>query len=93
MKNFHFTPNNYKEIVLKIRIKNTSFSAFTILLLRKSSKTSIFTPISIGNRTKNKGTKLPTFQFYDTFIVKNSHFIPNNYKGIILKTAVQNSSF
>ena len=46
-KNSHFCPNNYKGIVLKIRVKNTSFSAFTILLLRKSSKTTIFTPISI----------------------------------------------
>ena len=28
--------------------------------------------------------------FYDTFIVQNSHFIPNNYKGIVLKIGVQN---
>ena len=31
--------------------------------------------------------------FYDTFIVqnfKNSHFSPNNYKGIVLKIGVQN---
>ena len=31
--------------------------------------------------------------FYDTFIVqnfKNSHFTPNNYKGIVLKNRVQN---
>ena len=34
--------------------------------------------------------------FYDTFIVqnfKNSHFIPNNYKGIVLKIGVQNGLF
>ena len=32
--------------------------------------------------------------FCDTFIVqnfKNSHFPPNNYKGIVLKIGVQNS--
>ena len=32
--------------------------------------------------------------FYDTFVVKdfkNSHFTPNNYKGIVLKIGVQNS--
>ena len=31
--------------------------------------------------------------FYDTFIVqnfKNSHFPPNNYKGIVLKIGAQN---
>ena len=43
-KKSHFTPNNYKGIILKIRDKNTPFSAFTILLLRKSSKTTIFHP-------------------------------------------------
>ena len=34
--------------------------------------------------------------FYDTFIVqnfKNSHFPPNNYKGIILKTRDKNTPF
>ena len=32
--------------------------------------------------------------FYDTFIIqnfKNSHFCPNNYKGIVLIIGVQNS--
>ena len=46
-KNSHFSPNNYKGIVLKIRDKNTPFSAFTILFLRESSKTTIFIPIFI----------------------------------------------
>ena len=39
------------------------------------------------------GPKIPIFQFYDTFIVKNfknSHFTPNNYKGMVLKIGVQN---
>ena len=45
-KNSHFCSNNYKGIVLKIEVQNTPFSAFTILLLRESSKTTIFTPIS-----------------------------------------------
>ena len=34
--------------------------------------------------------------FYDTFIVqnfKNSHFTPNNYKGIVLNIGVQNYPF
>ena len=31
--------------------------------------------------------------FYDTFIVqkfKNSHFLPNKYKGMVLKIGVKN---
>ena len=49
--------------------------------------------IEVGNRTKNKGPKLPIFQFYNTFIIKNfkiTHFSSNNYKGIILEIGVQN---
>ena len=51
-KNSHFTPNNYKGIVLKIGVRNTPFSAFTILFLRKSMKKLNFDHISIRNRTK-----------------------------------------
>ena len=42
---------------------------------------------------KNRGPKLPIFQFYDTFIVKNfkiTHFSSNNYKGIVIKMGVLN---
>ena len=46
-KNSHFTPNNYKGIVLKIRVKNTPFSAFTILLSSKTLKTLILPQIII----------------------------------------------
>ena len=67
-KNSHFTPNNYKGIVLKIRDKNTPFSAFMILLLRERSKTTFiiqnfknshFTPntikgIVLQNRVQNQ---------------------------------------
>ena len=46
-KNSHFSPNNYKGIVLKIRGKITLFSAFTILFLRKGMKNAILSHISI----------------------------------------------
>ena len=42
-KNSHFTPNNYKGIVLKIRVQNQRKSAFMILLSCKT-KNSHFTP-------------------------------------------------
>ena len=43
---------------------------------------------------KSKGSKLPIFWFYHTFIVQNfkiTHFSSNNYQGIVLKIGVQNS--
>ena len=48
-KNSHFTPNNYnyKGIVLKIGIRNTLFSAISILFLRESVKNLNFDHISI----------------------------------------------
>ena len=46
-KNSHFTPNNYKGIVLKIGGKIILFSAITILLLRKSMKNAILRHIFI----------------------------------------------
>ena len=67
-----------------------------ILLSSKTLKTLILSQIIVRNRTKNRGPKLPIFQFHDTFIVqnfKNSHFCPNNYKGIVLKNRVQNGLF
>ena len=36
LKSAHFCPNDYKGIVLKIRVRNTPFSAFTILLLKNT---------------------------------------------------------
>ena len=46
-KNSHFIPNNYKGIVLKMRVKITLFSAISILFLRKSMKNLNFDHISI----------------------------------------------
>ena len=50
-----------------------------------------FYPIFLyGNRTKNRGPKSTKISFYDTFIVQNSHFTPNNYEEIVLKIGTQN---
>ena len=46
-KTTHFTPNNYKGIVLKIGIQNQRKSAFTILLSSKTLKTLILPQIII----------------------------------------------
>ena len=46
-KNSHFSPNNYKGIVLKMRVKITPFSAISILFLRKSMKKLNFDHICI----------------------------------------------
>ena len=46
-KNSHFTPNNYKGIVLKIGVQNQRKSAFTILLSCKTLKTLILPQIII----------------------------------------------
>ena len=96
MKIAYFHPYFYKGIILKMRVRNNPFLAFTILFLRKSLKTTTFTPISIRELYKNKGIKSPIFQFYDTFIIQNfkiAHFTPNNYTGIVLKIEVQNGLF
>ena len=46
-KNSHFTPNNYKGIILKIGVQNYPLFSFTILLSSKTLKTLIFPQISI----------------------------------------------
>ena len=46
-KNSHFTPNNYKGIVLKVGVQNQRKSAFTILLSLKTLKTPILPQIII----------------------------------------------
>ena len=46
-KNSHFTPNNYKGIVIKIRVQNVLESAFMILLSSKTLKTLVFAQIII----------------------------------------------
>ena len=46
-KNSHFSRNNYKGIILKIRVKITLVSAILILILRKSMKNLSFDHISI----------------------------------------------
>ena len=81
----YFHPYFYKGIVLKNGGQNQSLRYFCLGKVQIHQFSSLFLQ---GNRTKNRGSKLPIFQFYDTFIVqnfKNSHFTPNIYKGIILK--------
>ena len=93
MKIAYFHPYFYKGIVLKNRGQNQSLRYFCLGKVQKHQFSPLFL---LGNRTKNRGPKLPIFQFYDTFIVqnfKNSHFCPNNYKGIVLKIGVQNGLF
>ena len=95
MKIAYFHPYFYKGIVVKNRVQNSLESAFMILSLCKTLKTPIF-PQMIIRESKNRGPKLPIFQFYNTFIIQNfkiAYFSPNNYKGIILKIGVQNGLF
>ena len=63
-KNSHFCPNNYKDIVPKMRVKITLFSAISILFLRKSMKNLNFDHISIRELYQKIGAKI---DHYDTF--------------------------
>ena len=47
LESAHFTPNDYKGIVLKIGVQNQQKSAFTILLWSKTLKTLILPQIII----------------------------------------------
>ena len=60
-KDSHFTPNNYKGILLKMRVKITLFLAISILFLRKSIKNLNFD--HKGIILKNRGQNQPLRYF------------------------------
>ena len=68
--NFHFFPNNYKGIILKIRVKISEKSVFTILLLRKSMKIGYFYPYFYEGIVLKIGVRNTPFSAFKILLVK-----------------------
>ena len=95
MKIAYFHSYFYKGIILKIRVRNTPFSAFTILLVKKLG---IFL---IPDYYQNlEIIPEPTISIFHSIYLryflrgfsKNINFHPYFYKGIVLKNRGQNQS-